>query len=79
MLAASEPTHLQEVPPFMHFLDIFISKDAAGPLELTRALSGSSRDNWLMHTMGSQEEEDKQKHRQEINSLLNKGCAIFNI
>lgn len=39
----------------MHFLDIFICKDAASSLELTRALPGSSRDNWLMHTRGSPE------------------------
>lgn len=46
----------------MHLLDIFIGKNAARSLELTGALPGSSRDNWLMHTRGRQEKKDKQKH-----------------
>lgn len=63
----------------MHFLNVLISKDAAGPLELTRALPGSSRDDGLMHAGGSQDEGamDK-KYNQEINALLNKGWDIFN-
>lgn len=72
-------THLQEVPPFMHLLDVFICKNAACSLELTGALSGSPRDNWLMHTMSSQEKREQTKHNsRSINSLINEADAISN-
>lgn len=72
-------THLQEVPPFMHLLDVFICKNAACSLELTGALPGSSRDNWLMHTMSSQEKREQTKHNsRSINSLINEADAISN-
>lgn len=53
--STTKSTHLQEIPPLMYFLDIFIRKNTACSLELTGALPGSSRDNGLMHTIGSQE------------------------
>lgn len=74
-----KPTHLQEVPPFMHFLDVFIRKNAASSLELTGALSGSPRDNRLMHTMSSQEKREQRKHNSRwINSLINEADTISN-
>lgn len=63
----------------MHLLDVFICKNAACSLELTGALSGSSRDNWLMHTMSSQEKREQTKHNsRSINSLINEADAISN-
>lgn len=41
--------YLEQIAALVHFLDVFICKDAAGPFELTLALSGSFGDNRLMH------------------------------
>lgn len=46
--------YLEEISPFMHLLDVFICKDAAGSLELAGALPGTSRDNWFVHAVRSQ-------------------------
>lgn len=62
----------------MHFLDIFICKDAARSLELTGALPGSSRDNWLMHTRGSPEKGgNRNKARGKL--AVHKWGAVFNM
>lgn len=41
--------HLQEVPPLVHLLDVFVGKDAACPLELAGALPGSPGDDRFVH------------------------------
>ena len=79
MFISTKSTNLQEISPFMHFLDIFICKDTARSLELTGALPGSSRDNRLMHTRGGPEKGgNRNKARGKLTSSTI-GGAIFNM
>lgn len=44
-------THLQQIPPLMNLLDVFVCEDAARSLELAGALPGASGDNRFMHAV----------------------------
>ena len=57
------PTHLEEVPPLMHLLDVFICKDAARSLELAGALPGTSGDNRFMQAVGAERKRGTQNDR----------------
>lgn len=72
------PTHLEEVPPLMHLLDVFICKDAARSLELAGALPGTSGDNWFMHAVGAKRKRRHTKPPQWVSSLVSKGDAVSN-
>lgn len=69
-------THLQQIPPLMNLLDVFVREDTARSLELAGALPGASGDNRFMHAVRRQGEREAHKTMARINARSTQGGHV---